>query len=67
MTEARNYSPQMQDLIVSDNMYSFIGPLAVALMTCDLLYERSMWKPLTEAEKVAVNLVLFSDTLPTKD
>ena len=66
MTEARNHPPQMQDLIMCDHMYSFIGPVT-ALMTCDLLYERGVWKPLTEAEKVAVDLIVFSDTLPAKD
>lgn len=66
MTEARDYPPQMQDLIVCENMYSFLGP-TVALMACDLLYERGVWKPLTEAEKVAVDLMVFSDTLPAKD
>ena len=66
MTEARDYPPQMQDLIVCDNVHSFIGP-AVALMTCDLLYERGVWKPLTDEEKVAVDLMVFSDTLPAKD
>ena len=44
----------------------FIGPV-VALMTCDLLYERGVWKPLTESEKVAVDLMVFSDVLPAKD
>ncbi len=63
MTKARDYPPQMQDLIVCENVRSFIGP-AVALMTCDLLYERGVWKPLTEAERVAVDLMVFSDTLP---
>ena len=66
MTEARDYPPQMQDLIVCENVRSFIGP-AVALMTCDLLYERGVWKPLTDAEKVAVDLMVFSDTLPAKE
>ena len=66
MTEARDYPPQMQDLVVCENMYSFIGPV-VALMTCDLLYERGVWKPLTEVEKVAVDLMVFSGTLPAKD
>ena len=47
-------------------MYSFLGP-TVALMACDLLYERGVWKPLTEAEKIAVDLMVFSDTLPAKD
>ena len=63
MTDARQYPPQMQDLIVSEDMYSFIGP-TVALMTRDLLFERGAWKPLTEAEKGAVDLMVFSDRLP---
>ncbi len=66
MTEARDYPPQMQDLIVCEKMYSFIDPVT-ALMTCDLLYERGVWKPLREAEKVAVDLLMFSDALPAKD
>ena len=66
MTEARQYPPQMQDLVVSDCLHTFAGR-TVALMTCDLLYERGVWKPLTDAEKVAVDLMVFSDTLPAKD
>ncbi len=65
MNEAQDYPPQMQDLIVCDKTYSFLGP-TVALMTCDLLYERGVWKPLTEAERAAVDLIVFSDTLPAK-
>ncbi len=66
MAEARQYPPQMQDLIVSKSMLTFAGP-TVALMTRDLLYERGVWKPLTVAEKAAVDLMVFSDTLPVKD
>ena len=66
MAEARQYPPQMQDLIVSKSMLTFAGP-TVALMTRDLLFERGVWKPLTKAEEVAVDLMVFSDTLPAKD
>ena len=63
MTEARRYPTQMQDLVVYESTQSFIGA-AVALMTRDLLFGRGVWKPLTDAEKAAVDLMVFSDTLP---
>jgi len=66
MIEARDYPPHMQDLVVFEETESFIGP-TVALMTRDLIYERGVWKPLTDAEKVAVDLMVFSDTLPAKE
>jgi len=61
--EAKLYPPQMQDLIFSRSVTSFIGN-TMALMVLDELYGNGTFKPLTEQEKVTANLLMFSDTLP---
>ena len=66
VTAARADPPQMQDLVVYEKTQDFLSSV-VALMTRDLLYERGVWKPLTEAERVAVDLMVFSDILPVSD
>ena len=63
MLEAKNYPPQMQDLIVNWTVSGFIGA-KVAIMVMDKLYERGIFKPLTENERVTSNLIMFSDVLP---
>lgn len=63
MNEAKNYPPQMQDLIISWGVRGFIGT-SVALMVMDVLYKNGTFKPLTENEKVTSNLIMFSDILP---
>ncbi len=63
MIEAKDYPPQMQDLVISCRASGFIGG-AVALMTVDKLIERGIFTPFTEEEKVTVNLLMFSDILP---
>ena len=63
MLEAKNYPPQMQDLIVSWNTNGFVGNV-VALMVMDILYGDGTFKALTEEEKVTSQLIMFSDILP---
>lgn len=63
MLEARNYPPQMQDLIISQGVSGFIG-LTVALMVMDLLYGNGTFQPLTDQEQITSQLIMFSDILP---
>lgn len=63
MNEAKNYPPQMQDLIVSWGVEGFISNV-VALMLMDILYTDGTFAPLTEQERVTSNLIMFSDRLP---
>lgn len=63
MQEAKNYPPQMQDLIIHDSVNQFIGS-TVAVMVMDILYGTGTFKPLTEDERVTANLIMFSDVLP---
>lgn len=63
MADAKNYPPQMQDMIISRNVGDFIGQ-AAAVMLMDILYANGTLKPLTENEKVTSNLIMFSDILP---
>ena len=63
MLTAKNYPPQMQDLIVDWGVSGFIGNV-VALMVMDILYSDGTFKPLTEQEKIASTLIMFSDVLP---
>ena len=63
MIKARNYPLQMQDLIVSRGVSGFIGT-EVAMMAMDILYQNGIFKPLTEREKITVDLIMFSDILP---
>lgn len=60
---AREYPPQMQDLIISRSTGSFIGN-TVALMGMDILYQDGTFKPLKENERVTSNLIMFCDKLP---
>ena len=64
MIKARNYPPQMQDLIVSRGVSGFIGT-EVAIMVMDILYQNGTFKPLTDREKITADLIMFSDILPT--
>ena len=61
--EAKAYPPQMQDLIVWEQVRSFIGN-TVAMMALDILYENGTFRPLNEHEKVSANLLMFCDRLP---
>ena len=60
---AKDYPPQMRDLIVTWNVDSLIER-TVALMVMDILYENGTFRPLTEEEKVTSNLLMFCDRLP---
>ena len=61
--EAKQYPPQMQDLVIDLTANGFIGS-AVAVMLLDELYKNGTFRPLTEQEKAAANLIMFSDILP---
>lgn len=61
--EAKKYPPQMQDLVMRNEIEYFIGNV-VAMMTMDILYNNGTFKPLTEQERVTSNLLMFCDRLP---
>ena len=63
MLIAKDYPPQMRDLLVAGNVVTFVGP-TVALMVMDILYENGTFRPLTEDEKITSNLLMFCDRLP---
>ena len=63
MLVAKNYPPQMRDLVVARYVGSFVDS-TVALMVMDILYENGTFRPLTEEEKVTSNLLMFCDQLP---
>lgn len=63
MIEARDYPPQIQDLIVYYRVKQFIGNMT-AIMVMDILYSNGTFKPLTEEEKITSQLIMFSDILP---
>ena len=60
--EAKNYPPQMQDMIMR-NAREFIDG-KVAIMIQDKLYASGALKPLTDGERITANLIMFSDVLP---
>lgn len=63
MIKAKNYPPQIQDLIISRGVSNFIGR-EVALMVMDTLYQDGTFQSLTEKEMITSNLIMFSDILP---
>jgi len=63
MLIAKDYPPQMHDLVVARNVEKFIAR-TVALMVMDILYENGTFTPLTEEERVTSNLLMFCDRLP---
>lgn len=65
MVKAKQYPPQVQDIVIVDFMHMFIG-FPVAMMVLDELYDRGTFRPLplTKQEKVTVNLLMFADRLP---
>ena len=63
MIEAKDYPPQIQDLIVYYGVKHFIGNMT-ALMVLDILYSNGTFKPLSEEEKITSQLIMFSDILP---
>ncbi len=62
---ARDYPPQMRDLIISWNAGGFVSN-TVAVMVKDVLYKSGTFKELTEREKVTSDLIMFCDMLPEK-
>ena len=63
--EAKNYPPQMQDMIMR-NAREFIDG-KVAIMIQDRLYASGTMKPLTDKERITANLIMFSDVLPEQN
>jgi len=63
LNDAKRYPPQMQDLVVSWGVSGLIDNTC-ALMVMDILYQNGTFQPLTEKERVASTLIMFSDTLP---
>lgn len=62
---ARDYPPQMRDLIFSWTAEGFISNV-VALMVMDILYGNGTFRALTAREKITSNLILFTDVLPSE-
>ena len=60
---AKDYPPQMRDLVIANNTGDFIGA-TVALMVLDILTERGELAHLGENEKVTANLIMFCDRVP---
>ncbi len=61
--DAKEYPPQMQDLVIFNHTCYFIDA-SVALMVLDILTENGTLAPLSEQDKVSANLIMFSDILP---
>lgn len=61
--EAKFYPPQMQDLVVFNNVECFPDN-EVAIMVMDILYGNGTFKELTEEEKITSQLIMFSDVIP---
>lgn len=62
---ARDYPPQMRDLVISWNAGGFIGNI-VAIMVMDILYGSGTFKELTDRERITSNLLMFCDVLPAE-
>lgn len=60
---ARDYPPQMRDLVFDRSASGFVDN-EVALMVMDILYRDGTFKALTEREKITSNFILFTDVLP---
>ena len=60
---AKDYPPQMRDLIINWRAGGFVCT-TVALMVTDILYENGTFAPLEDFEKVTSNLLMFCDRLP---
>lgn len=61
---ARDYPPQMRDLVISWHAGAFISA-TVAIMVMDILYGNGTFKELSPREKITSNLIMFCDVLPT--
>ncbi len=63
MQTAKDYPPQMRDLVIDWSVGGFVGS-TVALMLMDILYKNGTFRPLSENERISSNLLMFSDVLP---
>ena len=63
MAEAKRFPEQMRSLIVNTTASEFVS-ITCALMVMDKLYEKGIFRPLTENERVTAHLLMFCDTLP---
>ena len=63
VVQAKEYPPQVQDIVIKDFVSNFIGN-SVAMMVLDELYDNKVFRPLTGEEKITANLLMFADTLP---
>ena len=63
MVKAKQYPPQVQDIVIVEFMHMFIG-YPVAMMVMDELYDNKIFRPLTDKEKITANLLMFCDQLP---
>lgn len=66
LADAREYPPQMRDLVVCYDVAGFCDRMVVG-MVMDILYGKGMFRQLTEDEKVTTNLIMFSDVLPPEE
>ena len=64
-TMAKNYPPQMRDLVISWSAGGFVSN-TVALMVKDILYENGTFQALTENERITSDLIMFCDILPNE-
>ena len=55
----------MRDLVISWEAGGFVSN-TVAVMVMDILYTNSIFRELTEREKVTSDLIMFCDILPQK-
>ena len=60
--EAKLYPPQMQDLVMAGAQYFIDSPMIAILL--EELYAGGTFRSLAEEEKIAANLLMFSDILP---
>ena len=63
MISAKDYPPQMQDLMVTWGIAGFFAQW-MPVMVLEVLYENGTFRKLTEEERVTANLLMFSDILP---
>ena len=64
MVQAKQYPPQIQDIVIVNFVSNFIGT-SVAMMVMDEIYDNKIFRPLTAQEKITANLLMFCDKLPS--
>ena len=60
---AKDYPPQMRELIITHGASGFLGNVT-ALILMDILYESGVLTSLTDSERITSNLLMFCDKLP---